>query len=267
MSKFFAQLSAFVVIFFTVWWVLGHISWMKTFKIQAFTKEKQAQVAELVLKMHRAEKNEIERPEILDKVNKIKDVLCKANNIDGKDIKMHVFEDDVVNAFALPGGHIVVNTSLIAKCDSADELAGVMAHELAHVQLSHVSRKLSREIGMSTLMLLTGGGEHMGTIKEVLNTLSSRSFDRDMEREADKQAIKYMEKAKGDPKQLAHFLEKLTKEQDDMPEILQWISTHPGGQERVDYILKGSRDNAFSGVISHEEWMELKGAVEHIDAY
>jgi predicted Zn-dependent protease len=267
MSKSFAHLSAFVVLFFTLWWGLSNISWMKTFKIQEFTKEKQEQIAELVLKMYRAEKKEIESPEILDKINKIKDIICKANNINSKDIQMHVFEDEVVNAFALPGGHIVVNTSLITKCDSVDELAGVMAHEMAHVQLSHVSRKLSREIGMSTLMVLSGGGEHLGTLKEVLNTLSSRSFDRDMEREADKQAIKYMEKAKGDPKQLAYFLEKLTKEKEDLPEVLQWISTHPGGKERVDYILKGSPDNASSGIITKEEWAELKKAVEKIDAY
>lgn len=53
-------------------------------------------------------------------------------------------------------------------------LAGVMAHEMAHVQLQHISRKLAREIGVSTLIMLTWGGEHLGALKEVLHTLSSR---------------------------------------------------------------------------------------------
>lgn len=86
-----------------------------------------------------------------------------------------------------------------------------------------------------------------------------------MEREADKQAITYMVKANGDPRQLAYFLEELTKERGDMPEALQWMSTHPGGTERVDYILKDSpKNSSATGVLSKEEFAELKAAVEKI---
>lgn len=256
------HLVVFVALFFGLWYVLKGVSWMKTFRIQEFTEEKQEQVAELLLKLHRANKGEVDKPEVVDHINRIKEVLCRENGLDAQKIQMHVFEDDVVNAFALPGGHIVVNTALIKSCDSADMLAGVIAHELAHVQLAHVSRKLSREIGMSTILMMSGGGEHLGTLKEVLSTLSSRSFDRDMEREADKQAIKYMQKAGGDPRQLAWFLEELSKEQEGMPEALQWLSTHPGGKERVDYILKDTpKTTSAKGILAQEEWLALKSAV------
>lgn len=267
MAKFFLQLLIFAAIFFMMWFGLSRIPWVDKFHIREFSKEKQEQLSELVLKLHKMEKKEVKNAEVLQYVNRIKETICHENYIDTSLIQVHVFEDEMINAFALPGGHIVVNTELINYCDNPDMLAGVMAHEIAHVELNHVSRKLTREIGVSTLLVLTGGAEHMGTIKEILYTLSARGFDRDMEREADDKAVLYMRKAKGDPQQLAYFLKKMSGQHSDLPEALQWISTHPAADERVESILnKTTVAPVQDSILNTADWTRLKGLVEEITA-
>ncbi|MEO8381524.1 MAG: M48 family metalloprotease, partial [Acidobacteriota bacterium] len=63
----------------------------------------------------------------------------------------HVVEDPAINAFAIPGGHVYVNTGLLANADNASELAGVMAHEISHVVARHSTEQLSRQYGLSIL--------------------------------------------------------------------------------------------------------------------
>ncbi len=262
------QLLIFVSIFLLMWWGFSSITWVETFHIQKFTREKQEQLSELLLKLHSEDKEEVKKKEILDKVNNLVRILCEKSHIDTATIKIHVFEDKMVNAFAMPGGHIIVNTELINSCDAPDMLAGVIGHEIAHVQLDHVSRKLSRELGMGTLLVLTGGGEHLGGLKKALSTLSSRSFDRDMEREADRWAVMYLKNAKGDPRQLAFFLQKLSNiSESEIPDAFQWISTHPETRERVQSILRDIPDNtATVEMMDKEEWEELKALVKELDA-
>lgn len=259
MLKSLLQFIIFAGIFFSSWFALSRVDWMDRFKIQKIAKEKQEQIAEWVLDLKRANKKTIEDEEVLQYINHIKTVLCEENYVDTSVIKVHVFEDPVINAFALPGGHIVLNTGLINFSDNPDMLAGVLAHEIAHVELDHVSRKLSREIGISTLIALTGGTEHMTVLKEILRTLSSRSFDRDMEREADKRAVIFMRNANGDYRQLAFFLKKISKKYGDMPEAFQWASTHPATDERVETILTntGSVDSNYN-ILNAQDWACLK---------
>lgn len=262
MKKFLLQLVIFAGVFFLVWWGLSQVPWVEKFQIQKFTDDKQEQLSELVLKLHKLEKEEITDPEVLEGVLKIRDAICEANYIDTSEVMIHVFEDEVINAFALPGGHIIVNTELIKYCDNPEMLAGVMAHEMAHVELDHVSRKLAREIGVSTLIAVTGGAEHAGVIKEVLRTMSSRGFDRDLEREADERAVLYLQNTGADTRQLAMFLKKLSGTHGQLPEALQWVSTHPDTKERVNNILTvaGSISQT-APVLDSNEWENLVIAV------
>lgn len=259
MFKTIAQLIMFAGIFMLMWWGLSNVQWVKTFKINQFTKEKQEQLSELVLEMYGQGKKEVTDSAGLNGILKIRNVLCLGNGLDTAQTTLHVFEDEVVNAFALPGGHIVINTGLIRYCDNADMLAGVMAHEISHVELEHVSRKLAREVGMTSLLIITGGSEHIELLKEVLYTLTSRSFDRDMEREADAHAVFLMQNTGADARQLAFFLKKLSRKQADMPNVLQWINTHPATDERVKAILSTVHNSSsVTGIISNEEWDEIK---------
>ena len=262
MKKFFLQLVIFAGVFFLLWWGLSRVPWVEKLHIQKFTKERQEDLSELVLKLHKMDKKEVSDSQTINAVLSIRNAICKANYIDTSEIKIHVFEDELINAFALPGGHIIVNTALITYCDNPDMLAGVMAHEMAHVELDHVSRKLAREIGISTLVAVTGGAEHIGVLKEILHTLSSRGFDRDLEREADANAVVYMQNANADARQLAMFLKKLSATYPDAPGGFQWISTHPDTKERVNNILaiSAAAQNT-TPILDSTEWGQLQSSV------
>lgn len=253
------QILIFAAIFLLMWFGLSKVPWIDIFDIDTFNKEKQEQLSELVLKMHRQDKKEIKKEDAVAIINDIKSLLCAANGIDTADITLHLFEDEIINAFALPGGHIVVNTGLINLCDNPDMLAGVMAHEIAHIELQHVSRKLAREIGLSSLMVLTGGADNLVLLQEVLYTLSSRGFDRSMEAEADAHAVLYLQAANIDPKQLAHFLNKLSRKDEELPDVLRWLSTHPGADERVKEILNTSGSNkGYQQVVTDSTWQHFR---------
>jgi predicted Zn-dependent protease len=161
--------------------------------------------------------------------------LCYENNIAASSINVHVVENNEINAFAMPGRHLVVHTGLIDFADHEDEIAGVIAHEIAHIESGHVVKKLGKEIGLSILMNLTLGDIGGEVVRNALSTITSTAYDRSLEKEADLKAVDYMIAAKMNPTYLASFLEKLDK-QSQTPEVLQWVSTHPDSKERVSYI-------------------------------
>src|SRR5690606_30860453 len=101
--KALGQLLILVVVFLLSWWGLSHVPWVKKFKIDQFTKERREQLSNLLLEMHRMDKTEIEDDSIVQPVIDLKGKLCKAKRINGN-IRIHIFQDDQVNAFALPGG-------------------------------------------------------------------------------------------------------------------------------------------------------------------
>lgn len=260
MKKFLGQLLLFAIAFLGIWWGLSLIPWREKLSIKSSAKEWQEDLAEMILDLHRANRKELSDSAFLKPIFAISDELCRANHLDTANIRLHVFEDGQVNAFALPGGHLVIHSELIAYCDNPEMLAGVMAHEIAHLELDHVSQKLIKEIGLNTLVALSGGAQNAGLLKQVLYTLSSRGFDRKMEAEADRLAVRYMRNANLDSRQLAFFLQKLSDRSPDLPEALQWISTHPDLENRVTEILKQS-DELFlpQTLIDEDSWNKIKG--------
>ena len=80
------------------------------------------------------------------------------------------------NAFALPGGHLVLYTGLINASDNFEEVTGVIGHELAHIELNHVMKRLVREIGLSALISMTTGESNPQVVLETAKLLSSSAF-------------------------------------------------------------------------------------------
>lgn len=267
MKNPFVQFILFAGTFLLMWLGLGSIPWMKTFKIIEFTQKKQEQLSKMILDLHRAEKQEVQIKKIVTTVSGIKDSICVANGINSNSIKIHVFVDSDINAFALPGGHIVINTSLISYCKNADMLAGVIAHEIAHIELDHVSKKITRELGMG-ILITTNGKYSAALIKEILKTLSSRGFDREMERDADKKAVEYMANAQADAHELAYYLKKLSETEGSIPEQLEWLSTHPDSKERYTYILSEIKDSVNTQpIVGIKQWEELKELTSNLSTY
>lgn len=156
------------------------------------------------------------------------------------DYTFYVVNTNAVNAFAVPGGFIYVNRGLIERSANLSELAGVLAHEVAHVEERHGVQQIERiqraNLGLSLAYILLGrapGGLERAAI-EVGGAAIFASYSRGAEREADAVAIPLLVRAGIDPRGLVTFFQKLLEDQERRPgTVEQWFSTHPLTEERI----------------------------------
>ena len=187
--------------------------------------------------------------------------ICSANKFAREYIKIHVLDNNEVNAFASAGGHLIVYNSMFEQCNTPEELAGVLAHEIAHIQENHVSRKLYKEVGLSVIVALTtgngGGGE---TLKKAIQFITSSAYDRKLEKQADLKGIEYLYNANIDPRGLPQFMKTMSKENADLPEFADWFSTHPDTEARIEYMkdeIKLLVDKKYQPLIDNQTWQKV----------
>jgi len=187
----------------------------------------------------------IDDPVVSEYVNRVGQNLVR--NSDAKvPFTIKVIDSDVVNAFALPGGFFYVHSGLILRADAEAELAGVMAHEIAHVAARHGTRNATKgelaQMATIPLILLGPGGWAGYGIYEGLNfaiPMSFLKFSRDAEFEADHLGLQYMYLAGYDPNAFVSFFEKVEAEEKRQPgTVPKFFSTHPPTPERVVAIQK-----------------------------
>lgn len=235
MKKLIVLLLFIVLAFGGCIYVISLFNWKKTFGIEKVTTDLDQKLGDVFWESYSADMVEVKDDKVILPIIKMVDQLCSENGIKSSSIKVHVVNNKEINAFAMPGRHLVVHTGLIDFADHQEEIAGVIAHEIAHIESGHVVKKLGKEIGLSILMNLTLGDIGGEVVRNALSTITSTAYDRSLEKEADLKAVDYMIAAKMNPTYLASFLEKLDK-QSQTPEVLQWVSTHPDSKERVSYI-------------------------------
>jgi predicted Zn-dependent protease len=177
-------------------------------------------------------------PIISEYVNRIGQNLVR--NSDAKvPFTIKVLDSEEVNAFALPGGFFFVNTGLILKADNEAELAGVMAHEIAHVAARHGTRQASRATvaNYASLPLIFLGGWTGYAIRQgagIAIPLGFLTFSRGFESEADMLGLQYLYKTGYDPVAFVDFFEKLqTMEKKKPGTISKVFSTHPMTEDRI----------------------------------
>ena len=170
-------------------------------------------------------------------VQQIGGQLVRHTDLADRPWTFHVVASDEVNAFAIPGGHVYVHTGLIQAASTPSELAGVLAHEVAHGAARHSTERLTKVYGLNTgLGLITG--EESGLIEQILTRLGQRGtiakFSRDDEREADRLGLGYLAEAGYDPRGMVRFFETLLQRRRDRPNALeQFFSSHPLTEERL----------------------------------
>jgi predicted Zn-dependent protease len=151
-----------------------------------------------------------------------------------------VIDSDVVNAMALPGGYFYVNSGLILAADNEAELAGVMAHETAHVAACHVAREMSRSniAQLATIPLIfVGGAVGYGAYEAsgLAVPLAFMKFSRNFEAQADYLGLQYMYKAGYDPQSFVAFFEKVEALEKKKPGTLaKAFETHPQTPDRIE---------------------------------
>ncbi len=184
-------------------------------------------------------------PVVTEYVNRVGQNLVR--NSDARvPFTIKVIDSDVVNAFALPGGFFYVNSGLILHADEESELAGVMAHEIAHVCARHGTKQATKgeivnlaSIPAMIFIPYTWAGYAIYQGMNFAIPLTFLKFSRDEEREADYLGIQYMYKAGYDPNALVSFFEKVeTDEKKEPGTIPKVFSTHPPTPDRIEAIQK-----------------------------
>jgi predicted Zn-dependent protease len=161
----------------------------------------------------------------------------------------------VVNAFALPGGHIVLLKGLIDAAQSPDEVAGVLAHELTHALKRHPTRGLIAGEGLSFLASLFGG---TGTSSSLASTVLSMSYTREAESEADAGAVGMLQKAGIDTGGFVRFFERVSAHETSsrFGQLPNFFASHPPTAARIAAIPPST--GATTPALTQEQWAALK---------
>ena len=144
--------------------------------------------------------------------------------------EFHVAKDPAVNAFAWPGGVIVVNTGLIDLTTRPEELAGVLAHEVQHVELRHSIRGMVKSLGLRGLFAFATGDIGSSLLGEAVVGMTGLKFSRDDESEADRMGLDSLIRADIDPSGMPAFFEKMSKHTGEAP--VAFVSSHPASADR-----------------------------------
>ena len=215
----------------------------------------------------------INDPVITEYVNRIGQNLVR--NSDAQvPFTIKVIDSDVVNAMALPGGFFYVNSGLILAADEEAEMAGVMAHEIAHVAACHYGREMTRMnlLQMASLPAIFMGGALGYGIYEGMGLgipLTFLHFSRGFEAEADYLGIEYMYRAGYDPSAFVSFFEKIQAMEKKKPGTLsKAFDTHPQTPDRIEKsqdeirkILPAKQEY----VVTTSEFDDVKGRLAAIE--
>jgi predicted Zn-dependent protease len=169
----------------------------------------------------------------------------------------HIMDSQMINAFTLPGGVVVVTKGLIAQSEGPDELAGVLAHELEHVRRRHVMIHVVRD-GMLAALWQATVGDYSGLLivdPKTAVDIANLRFSRDDEREADQGALERLDAAAISRAGFRAFFERVRAKTDGVP---AWLSNHPSSEERIRAIREDVGALHRTPALSDADWAALR---------
>ncbi len=257
--KFFLHIILFLSAFLLLWFLLSQVNFRKTLRIEEGVNKLEKTLGSWSIKLFLEEYPKVESKEVESYVNNLLEKIKHPQSRWADETQLFILESEQVNAFALPNRKMIVFTGLLRFADKPEELAGVLAHELAHIQEDHVMEKLIKEMGVTALFTLISGEYSIRVIREVTRIISSTAYDRHLERKADELAVKYLMDAGIDPQPFLHLLTRLSDEHPDFPQELQWVSTHPHPENRVRYLQNLIEEKKEKGYqpLNKNEWSSV----------
>lgn len=192
-------------------------------------------------------------------------ILERIDAHDGSNMKYELAIIDVkqVNAFALPGGYLIITSELLKQAKEAEEVAGVLSHEITHVLEQHGLKKIIRQAGMGILIaIILGDASIIAQLADLASNLKILHFDRIQEEKADAGAVKILKQADISPSHFISFLDILKSlEKSNLNDIPELLSTHPMTEKRIERLSKIKEpDNIRSLGIN---WSSVKSILEN----
>jgi beta-barrel assembly-enhancing protease len=188
-----------------------------------------------------------------------------------------IVNDGTLNAFALPGGFVTIHSGLILKAESAEELLGVLAHEISHVEERHGVRSIVNNAGIYMLASAIFGDVSglLATVSSAAPMLLSQQYSRRFETDADEKAAKLMGRAHINPEGLPRFFEKMIAEEKAMLDKIEseeartayktamvFLSTHPASEERMKHLRELTKDHEDNYLQLNKQFKALQEAVK-----
>lgn len=192
-------------------------------------------------------------PEGIAALQKLVDRLATAAD-DDRTYRVYVSDADVLNAFAAPGGHVVIFRAIIDHADTPEEVAGVLAHEMGHVVEDHPAKGLVEAVGYGIFGLLIPGGS--GDTAVIARTMLTNHYSRGDELDADRVGVETLNEAGIDSRGLIAFFEHLAAEGNEIPGALEFLSTHPSGDTRSEKLEDIIREG--EPAMTAAEWAALR---------
>jgi predicted Zn-dependent protease len=150
-------------------------------------------------------------------------------------IKITVIKESEINAYALPGGHIVLYSGILQAIDDPAMLVALLGHEASHINKRHSMQSMLSAMSTSLLrsMILSGFGDVGSVVLEHAGMLEQLSYSRKLEREADREGMELMIRNHINPVGMKKLMLRLQEENNDLPGMFSFISTHPMSEERI----------------------------------
>jgi beta-barrel assembly-enhancing protease len=211
--------------------------------------------------------------EITEYINQIGQKITQVSGRDEFDYQFYIVMDDTFNAFSLPGGKVFVNVGAIMKTNSEAELAGLLAHEVAHSALSHGFQLTTK--GNLTANIVS----YFPYVGNTASSLIVLNYSRDMEKQADIFGTRILVNAGYAADGVRNLMAQLDKSQDkNDPDPPEWLSSHPNSNQRIAYIEKLVVEQnldryAYEGVYRHQhvkqlvtaKWQEYEKCAEKVN--
>ncbi len=177
--------------------------------------------------------------------------------------RVSIARNEMVNAFAAPGGYIVVMQGLLKHSETPDQLAGVLAHEMQHVIHRHSTRALFHEISAQALLSILSGDTSATPFGiDSAATLADLHHQRSHEDEADRDGMKLLQAVKADPRGMIEMFNHLKELDLELPTAIQYLSSHPATDDRIAALeeLAAAADYEPEPLLSDESWADLQDA-------
>ena len=189
---------------------------------------------------------------VYDYVNNVRDKILATGNVKYKEEfswRLRIIQDDsTLNAFAAPGGYIYIYTGILKFLDSEDQFAGVLGHEIAHADLRHSTRQMTRMYGIQVLLDVLAGNRT--AIKQMTSGLIGLKFSRKAESQADAKSVDYLCPLDYNANAGGAFFEKITALGGTRTPV--FLSTHPDPGDRIENFQNMAIVNGCQGIETFE---------------